>query len=73
MIIPYDVLSADALENLIQDYCLRDWGLNESESPLHERHKQVLHALKTRQLVIVYSEHEESAHIKAASELNMET
>lgn len=72
MIIPYAALSTDALENLIHDYCLRDWGLNETESPLRERHKQVLNALKNKQLVIVYSEHEESAHIKAASELNME-
>ena len=73
MIIPYDALSSDALESLIQDYCLRDWGLNESESPLNERRNQVLQALKNKQLLIVYSEHEESAHIKAASELNMET
>jgi uncharacterized protein YheU (UPF0270 family) len=71
MIIPYDALSPEALDNLIKEYCLRDWGLNETESPWNERRAQVLTALKQKQLYIIYSEHEESAHIKAASELNM--
>jgi uncharacterized protein YheU (UPF0270 family) len=73
MIIPYDALSPEALDNLINDYCLRDWGLNDTESPLQERRARVLSALQQKQLYIIYSEHEESAHIKAASELNMES
>ena len=73
MLIPYEALSAEALENLIKEYCLRDWGLNETESPWQERRNQVMSALKSKQLLILYSEDEETAHIKAATELNMET
>lgn len=73
MLIPYEALSSEALDNLIKDYCLRDWGLNETESPWHERKAQVMSALKNKQLLIVYSEDEETAHIKSAAELNMET
>ena len=71
MIIPYEALSTDALNSLISDYCLRDWGLNETANPLEERAAQVRQALKTKHLVIVYSEYEESACIKPASDLNM--
>lgn len=73
MLIPYEALSTEALENLIKEYCLRDWGLNDTESPWLERKAQVMSALKNKQLVILYSEDEESAHIKSAAELNMET
>ena len=73
MIIPYDALSTEALNSLISEYCLRDWGLNETASPLEEREAQVRQALKTKQLLILYSEYEESAFIKPASELNIES
>lgn len=73
MIIPYDALSVEALNSLISEYCLRDWGLNETESPLEEREAQVRQALIAKQLLIVFSEEEESAFIKPASDLNMET
>ncbi len=72
MIIPYEALSIEALNNLIQEYCLRDWGLNETESPLEERRNLVMNALKTGELVIIFSEQDECAYIKAVAELNME-
>lgn len=73
MIIPYEALSDEALRNLISDYCLRDWDLNETTSPLEERESLVRAALKSKQLVIIFSEEEECAYIKAASDLNMDT
>jgi uncharacterized protein YheU (UPF0270 family) len=73
MIIPYDALSSEALDNLINEYCLRDRDLNETASPLSERQTFVRQALKNKQLVVVYSEYEESAFIKALTELNMDT
>tara|TARA_R110002072_G_scaffold47597_3_gene130783 strand:- start:9473 stop:9694 length:222 start_codon:yes stop_codon:yes gene_type:complete len=73
VIIPYDALSTEALNSLVSEYCLRDWGLNETTSPLEEREAQVRQALKTKQLLVVYSEDEESAFIKPAADLNMET
>ncbi len=73
MIIPYQALSSDALNSLVSEYCLRDWGLNETTNPIEEREAQVLQALKTKQLLVVYSEEEECAYIKPAADLNMET
>lgn len=72
MIIPYDVLSTDALNSLISEYCLRDWGLNDTANPLEDRMATVQQALKDKKLLIVYSEEEESAFIKPASDLNMD-
>lgn len=70
MIIDPQQLSEEALNNLIAEYCLRDWGLNESESPLASRQDQVKAALNNGQLVIIYSQHHESAQIMAASEIS---
>ena len=72
MIIQAQELSQQALDNLITDYCLRDWGLNETEAPLHTRKLQVENALKQGSLVILFSEHEQSAHITSAADLMMD-
>lgn len=71
MIIDPSYLSTEALESLIKEYCLRDWGLNDIEAPIEDRQKQVELALKQGKLVIQYSEEEESAHIIAADSLGM--
>ncbi len=69
VIIPSDYLSKEALDNLIQEYCLRDWGLNESEAPLQERETHVRRALQQGDLVILYSELHESAQLIDRREL----
>lgn len=68
MIIPVHSLSDEALENLIKEYCLRDWGLNEVESPLADHMEQVRKAVKDGQLLVLYSEHFETAQLVAADE-----
>lgn len=65
------MLSAEALDSLVQEYCLRDWGLNETESPLESRKAQVFNALKQGQLLIQFSEDEQSAHICAAETMGL--
>ncbi|KZY34886.1 MULTISPECIES: YheU family protein [unclassified Oleiphilus] len=72
MIIDPSFLSPDALDGLINDYCLRDWGLNDVEAPLETRKSQVQQALKQGKLVIQYSEEEESAHIMSADSLGLD-
>lgn len=72
MIIDASHLSAEALDSLINEYCLRDWGLNDIESPLEMRQAQVKLALQQGKLVIQYSEEEESAHITSADALGLE-
>ncbi|UZE96003.1 YheU family protein [Alkalimarinus alittae] len=66
MIIPHDQLSEDALNNLIDEYCMRDWGLNETEEPLESRRRQVAQALKSGKLVVLYSDYNQSAALTQA-------
>lgn len=69
MLIPIEHLSPEALDNLIAEYCLRDWGLNETECPLSQRKDAVKKALVSGELVVLYSEAYESAQLIPASEI----
>lgn len=69
MIVPPDALSPEALDGLIKEYCLRDWGLNETEQVLEQRKTQVEKALRDGELIVWYSEHEESAHLLSTKDL----
>lgn len=71
MIIEPSMLSSEALDSLVQEYCLRDWGLNETESPLESRKAQVLQALKQGKLLIQFSEEEQSAHITSSETMGL--
>jgi len=66
MVIPYQQLSDDAINNLIDEYCMRDWGLNDVEDPLENRRNQVVAALKSGKLVVLYSEFNQSASLTQA-------
>ena len=70
MIIDPKKLSNEAVNNLVDEYCLRDWGLNESEEPFENKQQQVKTALMSGLLVIIYSQHLEPAQIIAASDAN---
>lgn len=69
MIIDPKQLSEEAINNLVDEYCLRDWGLNECDESLADKQRQVKAALKSSQLVIIYSQHLETAQIVAATEV----
>ena len=69
MVIPYESVSSEALEGLLKEYCHRAWGLNDTESPEAERISFAYNALKQGELVLWYSEYEESAYLLAAREL----
>ena len=66
MVIPYEQLSHDAINNLIDEYCMRDWGLNDVEDPLENRRNQVTTALRSGKLVVLYSEYNQSASLTQA-------
>ena len=66
MVIPYQQLSDEALNNLIDEYCMRDWGLNDVEEPLEDRRIQIVSALKNGLLVVLYSEFNQSASLTQA-------
>lgn len=61
MLIPYQELDADTLDNLIESFILRegtDYG--EYEVSLSEKKSAILQQLQQGNILIIYSEHTES-------------
>lgn len=54
MLIPHDLLEADTLTRLIEDFVTRDGTDNGDETPLHTRVERVRHALARGVAVIVF-------------------
>jgi hypothetical protein len=71
VIIPVEQLSDEALDGLIKEFCLRDWGLNETEQPLAEREHYVKRALEKGELVVLFSELHESAQLVSRQSIEM--
>ena len=72
MIIPYQDINLDTLDNLIREFVLRegtDYG--EQEIALDTKVKQVLDQLKSGKLVITYSEEYQSIDITVADRFSM--
>lgn len=55
MIIPLEQLSDEALDGLVEEYCIREHGLNETESPLAERKAGIVAALRRGEMVVLYT------------------
>ncbi|MCK7543139.1 hypothetical protein MLC59_03015 [Marinobacter bryozoorum] len=55
-----DLLTAEQLEGLVQEYCTRYHGLNDHESPLQEQ-SRVLAAVRRGDLVVWFDPVENSA------------
>lgn len=70
MIIPFTDLNADTLDNLIEQFVLREGTEYGSQDiSLAEKVIQVKQQLKTGEALIVYSELHESVNIVPASQL----
>lgn len=70
MIIPWQEINSDTLENLIKEFILRegtDYGMQETS--LDTKIKQVKAQLKAGSIAIVYSELHESVDIRAINEI----
>ena len=68
MIIPYDQLSSDALEGLIEEYVTRDGtDYGEQEISLAERVTQVKRLLASGEAVILFSEGKGECNIVSSS------
>ncbi|MGC9423448.1 MULTISPECIES: YheU family protein [unclassified Vibrio] len=66
MIVPWQQIANETLENLIREFVLRegtDYG--ETEVSLQDKIEQVKHQLETGEAVIVYSELHETIDIKS--------
>lgn len=59
-IVDTDLLTADQLEGLVEEYCTRYHGLNDTETPFAEKGK-VMTAVKTGELVVWFNPVENSA------------
>ena len=63
MIVPYDSIAPDTLNQLIKDFVLRDLDVDANDIPIEEKCNSVLSQLKAKKAVIVYSELHESVNI----------
>lgn len=55
MLIPADSLSTEALEGLVEEYCMREHGCNEVDSPL-DAHKRYVHAkVRSGELLVMFT------------------
>ncbi|NWO08279.1 MAG: hypothetical protein HLX50_21995 [Alteromonadaceae bacterium] len=61
-VVETDLLSADILEGLAEEYCTRYHGLNDTESPMAER-ERVLAALEKGDLVVWFDPIENTASL----------
>ena len=59
MLIPYDLLEAETLTNLIEDFVTRDGTDNGDETPLQTRVQRVRHALERgwREFLVLWLRH----------------
>lgn len=55
MIISADQLSPEALEALVEEYCLREHGCNDTEEPLGTRKAEIRRQVDRGEMVILYT------------------
>lgn len=68
MIVPWQYIASDTLDNLIREFVLRegtDYG--ESEISLQDKIDQIIAQLRSGQAMIVYSELHETIDIKSTA------
>ena len=68
MIVPYEQLSADALQALLEEFVSREEDVH-MQLNLQQKSEQVLRQLKNRQAVIVYDDLTESTSIITVDQL----
>lgn len=59
-VVDFELLTDDQLNGLVEEYCTRYHGLNDTESPLAERNK-VLAAVRSGDLVVWFDPVENTA------------
>ncbi|WP_446934191.1 YheU family protein [Pseudomonas aeruginosa] len=57
MLIPHDLLEADTLNNLLEDFVTREGTDNGDETPLDVRVERARHALRRGEAVILFAAH----------------
>ena len=63
MIIPYDMINKETLNNLIEDFVSREGTDNGYDQSLNDRVERVINKLKTGDIVVVFDSASETANI----------
>lgn len=72
MLIPHDLLEADTLTCLIEDFVTRDGTDNGDDTPLDSRVARVRHALARGEAVIVFDPDSQQCQLALRSEVPAE-
>lgn len=72
MIIPFQLLNADVLQNLIEDFVSRDGTDNGDETPLSKKVERVMYALEKKQTFIVYDQETDSCSLALKQDIPKE-
>ncbi|MCE4073435.1 MULTISPECIES: YheU family protein [Pseudomonas] len=72
MLIPYDLIEADTLNNLLEDFVTREGTDNGDDTPLDVRVERARHALKRGEAVIVFDPESQQCQLMLKSEVPRE-
>lgn len=69
MLIPHDLLEAETLNNLLEDFVTREGTDNGDDTPLATRVERARHALKRGEAVIVFDPESQQCQLKLKVEV----
>ncbi|SDH94253.1 YheU family protein [Pseudomonas panipatensis] len=69
MLIPYDLIEAETLNNLLEDFVTRDGTDNGDDTPLQTRVERARHALQRGEAVIVFEPESQQCQLMLKSEV----
>lgn len=72
MLIPHDLLEADTLNNLLEDFVTREGTDNGDETPLDVRVERARHALRRGEAVILFDPESQQCQLMLRSEVPAE-
>ncbi|WP_207887985.1 YheU family protein [Pseudomonas sp. 30_B] len=72
MLIPFDLIEADTLNNLLEDFVTREGTDNGDDTPLDVRVERARHALKRGEAVIVFDPESQQCQLMLKSEVPKE-
>ena len=72
MLIPHDLLEAETLDNLLEDFVTREGTDNGDDTPLDVRVERARHALKRGEAVIAFDPESQQCQLMLKSEVPKE-
>ncbi|MCG8906091.1 YheU family protein [Pseudomonas nitroreducens] len=72
MLIPFELIEADTLDNLLEDFVTREGTDNGDDTPLDVRVERARHALKRGEAVIVFDPESQQCQLMLKSEVPRE-